>query len=65
MKKDFYHESVFIYDDINIEYQRNFRTYLIKIYNYMALGPSLTGTVAFLVTLMPSIVKIVLASPLT
>jgi len=65
MKKDFYHESVFIYDDINIEYQRNFHAYLIKIYNYMALGLSLTGTVAFLVPLIPSIAKIVLAGPLT
>jgi FtsH-binding integral membrane protein len=65
MKKDFYHESVFIYDDINIEYQRNFRAYLIRAYNYMALGLSLTGTVAFLVPLIPSIAKIVLAGPLT
>jgi FtsH-binding integral membrane protein len=64
MKRNFYQDNLNYYDEIIIQDSLNFRSYLIKVYNYMAAGLTLTGSMAFIVTLNPRIAETILTTPL-
>ncbi len=49
-------------DSLDIDF--GLRQYMIKVYNYMAVGLGLTGLVAFLVSNSPSLMQAIFASPL-
>jgi len=60
MKDRFENQTAQRSSDRALAYDAGLRAYMIKIYNYMALGLGLTGGVAFVTATTPAILQVVL-----
>lgn len=60
MKNPFDNQAVRKTSDHALAYDAGLRAYMVKVYNYMALGLGLTGGVAFVTATTPAILNVVM-----